>query len=178
MDSQWDWALNCYSVAEQPDWDKSKGSQFNLTGLQDKRKTTSINSQEMGEDGVLVEVYHVGAEIQGKNVCVRTCASYLMHDHEGAGWRGEQVQRQPACGLEGRCYRKRRRKKRTELSTETLPFHRTSFPLVTSESLLWLNLSRPHREERGGRTWITINIQQEYVTKSNTKTGGNRSREL
>lgn len=157
MNSQWDWALNCCSLAEQPDWTKGKGRQINPTDLQDKRKTTSINSPETGEDGVSVEGASCGSrdmEEKKKKKCACVCAvhaSYLMHDRdEGAGWRGEQVQRQPACGLEGRRYRRWRRKKRTELSTETLPFHRTSFPPVTSESLLRLNLSTPHREEGGG----------------------------
>lgn len=59
------------------------------------------------------------------------------------------------------------KKRRTGLSSETLPFHRTSFPPTTRESPLWLNLYRPHRqegteryEEGGGRARITINIQR------------------
>lgn len=64
MNSQsvWDWDFSWCSEAEQPYRAKGKGSQFNLTDLEDKGKITSINSQEMDEDGGLVDVYHVGAE--------------------------------------------------------------------------------------------------------------------
>lgn len=73
--------------------------------------------------------------------------SYLMHDHEGEGRRGGELLRQPACWLVRRRRWRKKKKKRTGLSYETLPFHHTSFPPATSESPLWLNLSRPHTEE-------------------------------
>lgn len=142
--SYWVWALGYSSEAAQPDRAQDRRRQFNLTDLQENWKITSMNSQ------VMVRRWHFRGGVscgtrQRKIVCACVSASYLMHEHEGAGWRGGEAHRQPACGLK----RRRWRKRRTGLASETLPFHRTSFPLVTSTSPLRLNLPRPHRG-RGG----------------------------
>lgn len=66
MDSQSgrDQALSCCSEREQPDRAKGKGSQFNLSDLQDEGKITSIISREMAEDGGSVNMHPVGVDTQ------------------------------------------------------------------------------------------------------------------
>ncbi len=69
---------HCCSEAEQPYQVKGKGSQFNLTDLQDMGKITSINSQETGKDSGVVDVYHVGVETKRKTkTCVGLCVCVL-----------------------------------------------------------------------------------------------------
>lgn len=74
--------------------------------------------------------------------------SYLTCGHEATRPEVGEVQWLAACGPAGR--RRPRRKRETGLLAETLPSHRTSFPPVASNSLVRLNLRRPHRED-GGR---------------------------
>lgn len=85
MDSQsvWDWALSCRSEPDQP---KGKGRRFNLTDLWEEGKITSINSQETGKDNSLFDVYRVREKAE--NSKSHEYVTYLMRDHEGAGWRG------------------------------------------------------------------------------------------
>lgn len=150
-----------------------------LIWLERQGENTSINSQEMVKDGGLFCVHHVGTltkrERKSVCVCVFGGLTYLMHDHEGAGWRGE-VQRQPVCGLQRR---------RTGLSSETLPFHRTSFPPPTaSESPLRLNLSEPHWQggTRGEGERESVDYHQrssrDYVTRSNRQQDGYNESQL
>lgn len=143
MDSQCGWEGSSSQLPHggRATWPtQGQKKQFQWTGRQDNLNQFTREVQRWQISGC------VSCGSRNKSVCVCVFISYLMRDHDGEGWRGGELRRQPAYWLERRRRWMKKKRRRTGLLYETLPFHGTSFPPATGKTPLWLNLSRPQRK--------------------------------